>query len=229
MIQYDAFVSYSRRDEALVKPVVKLLGVGKRRIFWDAQLDPGERWMDSIAGALAGSATVIVIWCCHSAESRYVDAEVHAALTQDKTVVPVLICPYPLREPLDEIQGVDFREVTRHPCLGDHAGGEALEQVAARDFVGEDAATAIEVWRNTLRPSAPKAPVIGVAALLSFSALALFPVGIVVLLLTALAGWTSGYFRGMPIDRASLQLAAVIETAIRRAEARREVAMTVES
>lgn len=225
-ITYDAFVSYSRRDEALVKPVVSLLALGKRRIFWDEQIEPGARWMDSIAGALAGSGTVVIIWCCHSAESRYVDAEIQAALAQQKTIVPILICHLPIREPLDEIQGVDFREVTGHACIADHPAGDPSGQVAARQFVrhdfapeSPDSATAVEVWLASLKPSAPKAVAVGAAAGAALVAIPFLPaLAIVGLLGAGAAGWAGGFFRGAPIDRASLELAAVIETAIRRAE-----------
>jgi hypothetical protein len=37
MERYDAFVSYSRADEKLVKAVVDILRVGGRRIFWTQQ------------------------------------------------------------------------------------------------------------------------------------------------------------------------------------------------
>jgi hypothetical protein len=223
MPEYDAFVSYSRRDEALVQPVVKLLSVSNRKIFWDAQVAPGDRWMESVAEALAGSRTVIVIWCCHAARSKYVEAEVQTALGRDKTVVPVLICPYPLHEPLDEIQGVDFRDVTKHSCLGDHPVGSASTPIAAREFEDPDAVSAVDMWLTIAKPRSTAKPIALAAVIALTLTLALpliAPFTVLSVFLFGMGMWATGRLGGAPMSRESLRLAGIIETAIRRAERR---------
>ena len=114
---YDAFVSYSRADEKLVKPVVQFLSVGGRRVFWDStNIEPGERWSNSIMEAVRNSSTIVVLWCCHSARSAWVAHEAAAATAGSKPVVPVLLCSFPLQPPLSEYQWIDYRSSVTHQC-----------------------------------------------------------------------------------------------------------------
>ena len=223
MIEYDAFISYSRRDEALVQPVVKLLSVSNRKIFWDARIAPGDRWKESIAEALAGSRTVIVIWCCHAAKSKYVETEVQTALGREKTVVPVLICPYPLHEPLDGIQGVDFRDVTKHSCLGDHPPGSASRSIAARAFEDPDAVSTVQMWLTIAKPKSAAKPIAAAAVIavtLTLAVPLIAPFTFLSVFLVGIGMWATGRLSGAPMSRESLRLAGIIETAIRRTERR---------
>ncbi len=122
---YDIFVSYSHADEVLVKPVVKFLGLRGRRVFWDDKIAPGERWSNTIRKALQASATVVVLWCCHSAGSAWVKREADEANSARKELVPVLLCSYPLDAPLEEYQAIDYRESIRHDCSPRHSKGES--------------------------------------------------------------------------------------------------------
>jgi hypothetical protein len=246
MSRYDAFVSYNRMDEKLAKPVVRLLGVNERRVFWDAEIQPGQRWRERIAEALANANTFVVLWCCHSANSQYVNAEIDAALAYGKPFWPVLVCPYPPRVPIDDIQGVDFREVMRHTCIDDHPSGDSLAREAARTFVlerfapeAENPEAAVNDWlKASVARSRPSAAAGCVAATLGALSMVLALLSPSVSYLTSgietfvngaavLIGLMLVFFGVRAVRRsttpvraepASLLLAAVIETAIRETE-----------
>jgi len=53
---YDLFISYSHRDEHLVKPLVQLLSLNQRRVFWDVEnIAPGQEWAQEIKPSLTRS------------------------------------------------------------------------------------------------------------------------------------------------------------------------------
>lgn len=117
MKEYDAFISYSRVDEHLLKPVVQLLSISNRRIFWDTQtIQPGEKWSEAIEEALVSSATVVVLWCCHSAKSDWVKRETTLAAGSAIPLIPMLLCWTSLEAPLSNYQWIDLRAVIRHTC-----------------------------------------------------------------------------------------------------------------
>src|SRR4051794_5764246 len=63
--RYDVFISYSRKDEPIVQPVYRLLGVNGRRVFLDwAQIQPGDHFPAEIADAIKRSAVIVLLWCC---------------------------------------------------------------------------------------------------------------------------------------------------------------------
>lgn len=118
MAKFDAFVSYSGLDQNLVTPIVQFLSVGGRRVFWDrVTLTPGERWAPALMEALRVSDTVMVLWCCHAASSEWVAREVATATAAAKPLIPVLLCPYPLEQPLSDYQGIDCRTSLQHRCV----------------------------------------------------------------------------------------------------------------
>jgi hypothetical protein len=115
MPQYDAFVSYSRHDAPVVEPVVQLLRFGGRNVFWDRDIEPGTRWSEKIEDAIGNAGTLAVLWCCRAARSPHVKAEIELARNAEKGFLPVLLCSYPVREPLNEYQWIDFRD-RNHQC-----------------------------------------------------------------------------------------------------------------
>jgi hypothetical protein len=129
MAKYDAFVSYSHADEKLVRPIVQFLSIGGRQVYWyQATINPGERWSSNAIDALQNSDTVMVLWCCHSAVSASVGREVEAASLTPKPIVPVLLCSYPIEPPLAEYQWIDYRTSVRHECA--HAREEASHELS---------------------------------------------------------------------------------------------------
>jgi hypothetical protein len=119
------FVSYSHADAALVAPVVKLLRVNRSLVFQDIdRIEPGKRWRNEIADALAESSLVVVFWCDHASRSTEVASEWEAAIDQDKDVLPLLLDATPLPPALRQFQWIDFREVVgaNHGSIGSPVG-----------------------------------------------------------------------------------------------------------
>src|SRR4051812_18936197 len=106
------FVSYSRHDEALVKPLAGLLGAAADdAIFLDIEsIKPGNLWKDEIERAMRTSSVFILCWCCESERSQFVQYEIRMALKgKEKRLVPVLLCSTPLPHSLTDRQWVDLR------------------------------------------------------------------------------------------------------------------------
>jgi hypothetical protein len=115
------FVSYSRDDESLVAPIVRLLRVNTVYVFQDVDgVRPGKRWREEIARGIAESNLVVVFWCRHELTSASVSEEWTAAIEQKKDLLPLLLDGTPLPKPLSEFQYIDFRAT-----VGDNHGPEA--------------------------------------------------------------------------------------------------------
>jgi hypothetical protein len=113
------FVSYSRHDEALVRPLAGLLGVATDdAVFLDvASIRPGDNWKDDIDGALRESSVFVICWCCQAEKSEFIAHEIAAALEKnDKRLVPVLFCDTPLPRTLAAYQWIDLRGQITHSC-----------------------------------------------------------------------------------------------------------------
>lgn len=105
------FISYSRRDERLVLPVIEIMRVsGKPDIFRDNdRLKPGDLWRPTVVNALSRCRAFMLFWCWHSKASRPVTAEWKQALRQSKRVIPILLDSTRLPKRLAECQWIDLR------------------------------------------------------------------------------------------------------------------------
>jgi TIR domain-containing protein len=113
------FVSYSRHDEALVRPLAGLLGAAANdAVFLDvSSIRPGDKWKSEINAALDEASVFIVCWCCASAVSEMVGYEVKKALRdENKRLVPVRFCDEPLPLSLGGHQWTDLRGRIVHTC-----------------------------------------------------------------------------------------------------------------
>ena len=72
------FVSYSRHDEALVKPLAQLLGVASdQAVFFDLDsVNPGELWESQIDDAVRAAPVFILCWCCQCVNSNFIQHEI---------------------------------------------------------------------------------------------------------------------------------------------------------
>lgn len=110
MAAFEVFVSYSRHDEPIVVPVVKLLRLGDHgMVFLDLDsIAPGDLWRGRLEEALASARYVVLFWCEHASGSREVEREYRAALATGKALVPVLLDRTPLPPGLSEHQWIDL-------------------------------------------------------------------------------------------------------------------------
>ena len=56
------FVSYSREDLRLVRPIIAVIEAAGYPVWWDGMLAPGERFARSTEAALEGARAVVVPW-----------------------------------------------------------------------------------------------------------------------------------------------------------------------
>jgi TPR repeat protein len=84
----EVFVSYKREERPRVERLATALSKLKLDVWFDAELRPGETFLDAIHHALAASKAVLVCWTEAAARSPYVLGEAQIAL-QRKVLVPV--------------------------------------------------------------------------------------------------------------------------------------------
>jgi hypothetical protein len=123
------FVSYSRHDEALVRPLAGLLGVAAEdAVFLDVeQIKPGELWEKKIIGAVQDSTVFVICWCCQSDKSEFVAKEIATALMdENRRLVPVLFCSSSLPASLNGRQWIDLRGQVVHNCPIPHSHEEGV-------------------------------------------------------------------------------------------------------
>src|SRR5215813_1800230 len=112
------FVSYSREDESIVRPVVQLLRVTESKVFLDIDsIAPGERWQEELESSLARANKVCVFWCLHSKTSKWVQREWQYARRKNKKIIPLLLDSTALASKLSKYQYIDFTVVegSLHP------------------------------------------------------------------------------------------------------------------
>ena len=113
------FVSYSRHDEDLVKPLASFVGLGRDEIvFLDVNsLKPGDDWKERIESAIREASIFVVCWCCKCKNSTFVAHEIEIALeSKGKSIIPVLFCSSPLPASLKRHQWIDMRGKVSHSC-----------------------------------------------------------------------------------------------------------------
>ena len=133
--KYRIFVSYSRKDAALVNPLVRLLVVADDRVFQDVRdIEPGSRWRAVITMAVESCDKMILFWCAHSSTSVEVEREYSGAISRGKTLVPVLLDDTKLTKRLSEYQAIDLREM-----LGSHKEGRTVRAGGGRGVLGGEA------------------------------------------------------------------------------------------
>lgn len=106
------FISYSRYDERLVNPIVKLLRANESLVFLDTDsIDGGNKWKNEIEEAIIESNLVVVFWCHHSHKSQEVEKEWKMAIELGKKVAPLLLDSTPLKSDLSNFQAIDMKEL----------------------------------------------------------------------------------------------------------------------
>lgn len=121
MIAYEGkepyiFVSYSHRDAEKVTQIIRILKEKMCRVWYDEGLKGGDSWNDSIAEHLKACSVFLLFISAASVASKYVFSEINYALTNDKTIIPVVLektdIPAGLEMMLSTIQYVDISDKT---------------------------------------------------------------------------------------------------------------------
>lgn len=93
----DIFVSYSRKDQPLVKRVVKALESCGYSLWWDQRLTPQEAWDSTIEMEIKKARAVLVLWSRRAVASEWVRSEADYAKSEKKLVSARLqTCELPL-------------------------------------------------------------------------------------------------------------------------------------
>jgi hypothetical protein len=115
--RYDLFVSYSTQDSKLVDGLLKLLRLNGQRVFRDSDsIQPGEEWESRLRQAITQSKSLLVVWCCHSAESKWVAEEIKLAYEHSIPIIPVVVCSVPPSKGVSKFQWIDMKTLIVHKC-----------------------------------------------------------------------------------------------------------------
>jgi hypothetical protein len=87
----DIFVSYRRTDKDFVEKLVPVLERLGPSVWWDADIEGGDDWRDSIVEHLAASRCLVIVFSEACNTSKQLKKELAVADHLDKAVIPVLI------------------------------------------------------------------------------------------------------------------------------------------
>ncbi len=119
----DVFVSYSRSDRDLVKPLIAEIEAQGWSVWWDPAIAPGQEFDRAISDELARASAVLVVWTARSVESRWVRGEARDGAERG-ILVPVRLGSVVLPIDLRAIHTIDLPQ-----------GKEAVNSPAFREVV----------------------------------------------------------------------------------------------
>jgi hypothetical protein len=105
------FLSYSRKDEAVVQVLAQGFEAAHKEIWYDHDLTGGDSWWDTILNKIRSASVFIFVLSEDSLQSKPCLAELKYAKDLDRPVVPVRVGPIAsLRAtPLADRQAIEFR------------------------------------------------------------------------------------------------------------------------
>jgi len=103
----DVFICYKREERDVAKALAEVLARRGYSLWWDVELLPGDRFVDSIMAVINRAKAVVVLWSRHAVASDFVRAEARAAHAQGK-LIPVRLddCDLPL--PFNDLHTLDL-------------------------------------------------------------------------------------------------------------------------
>jgi hypothetical protein len=104
-----AFLSYSRRDQGVVRQLAAYLAQEEIPPWVDNQLEYGEAWEQIIVQRIKDCTVFLIAMSPESKQSAYVSQEVDLALSLHKLIVPILISgePFPQLSPYQFVNLLD--------------------------------------------------------------------------------------------------------------------------
>jgi TIR domain len=106
------FMSYARDDADRVRPLVDLLSSDGIAVWWDADIQPGERFRDAIDGVLAKASCVVVVWTKTSVERDWVRSEADGAMKRGVLIPVLLDADSKIPRPFTELEHIDLTRWT---------------------------------------------------------------------------------------------------------------------
>ncbi|MBQ4548752.1 MAG: toll/interleukin-1 receptor domain-containing protein [Bacteroidales bacterium] len=108
--KYDVFISYSRKDKAIVDEIRQLLDANSITYWLDTEkIRTGSEFMGDIVGAIEKSDLVLFISSVNSNASHNVAKEISIADKFKKTILPVRIDDAPYSSVIEyDLIGVDY-------------------------------------------------------------------------------------------------------------------------
>jgi hypothetical protein len=82
----DIFISYSKKDEPDARLLSAFLEAQGYAVWWDADLEGGDKYRGTIAAELSKARAVVVIWTKNSVGSDWVQSEAGRALNERKLI-----------------------------------------------------------------------------------------------------------------------------------------------
>ncbi|RZJ99516.1 MAG: TIR domain-containing protein [Novosphingobium sp.] len=114
----DVFISYSRKDEALVAVLARAMIAEGYAVWWDAELPPHKSYGEVITDKIAEAKATVVVWSADAVKSEWVRAEADMARNQHKliqTAVDAAMPPLPFNQ-------IQFAEIGDWRGEPDHRG-----------------------------------------------------------------------------------------------------------
>lgn len=90
-MKHDIFISYRRSDRELVAQVVRKLEANGVGVWYDAEIDSGADWRESIVEALTAADMLVIFFSEECNSSRQLKKELAIADSLEKPVIPILI------------------------------------------------------------------------------------------------------------------------------------------
>lgn len=88
---YDVFLSYSHEEQEWVNNLVNALSERGIRVWYDqAEIKPGDEWVERIQEGLRSSSHIVFIITSKGAQSNWAALELGAALGLNKSIIPVV-------------------------------------------------------------------------------------------------------------------------------------------
>ena len=107
------FMSYARKDADRVRPLVDLLSIEEGiAVWWDKDIEPGERFRDVIDDVLEKASCVVVVWTKASIKSDWVRSEVDSPMKRGVLILVLLDADLKIPRPFTELEHVDLTHWT---------------------------------------------------------------------------------------------------------------------
>jgi len=104
------FISYSRQNSHLVRPIVEIVRATGCEVFYDVDsIAAGKKWKLELSKAISDADVVLVFWSEDSAKSKEVKKEYTQAAELGKDIIPILVDDTPLNTVLSDYQYIDLQ------------------------------------------------------------------------------------------------------------------------